>query len=208
MGDSNRWQQDSTGWGDGRGWQRDSTGWRDSAGWQQDSTGWNARGWWQSDSHMDRSRRDRLPPAGLEIGQTWIHGDPNPAERARQMEYETNRSNPRAGARFPESQVLRLLWPYSVNQMNNAVHDADRRQPNFWRLFKEWSTSVGGKAEHKTSSKVLRYAGGHGNYMLILCGSVRWQGSAYSNKCHPIPYHFYMSGRASSRVRLFPDLPP
>ena len=148
-----------------------------------------------SASAVDRTRREILPPAGQDIATAcrW-HPRPRPGsnddgDRQRQVEYETNRSNPSAEARFPENLVLRLLWPYSVSQMNDAVRNADPSQLNYWQSFKEHCERLGGKATHKTSNKVLKYVGGHGNYLLILCGSVRWQGSSYFNggqASHPV----------------------
>jgi hypothetical protein len=98
----------------------------------------------------------------------------------REREYKTGgRSNPGTGARFPENQVLRLLWPYSQKQMDSAVQNKDPKRPNYWRFFKAWWKYYGGTAQHKTSDKVLNYVGGYGNYFLILCGPHRWQGFSY-----------------------------
>ena len=175
MGDSSRRQHGSQ-------WQQSSRGWQPGSGSRDPQQGQRRQP--DSASAVDRTRRELLPPAGQDIETAWRwRPRSRPASnddggRRRQMEYETNRSNPSAEARFPESLVLRLLWPYSVAQMNDAVRNADPNQLNYWQSFKEDCKRLGGKAEHKTSSKVLGYVGGHGNYMLILCGSVRWQGSS------------------------------
>ena len=125
MGDSSRRQHGSQ-------WQQSSRGWQPGSGSRDPQQGQRRQP--DSASAVDRTRRELLPPAGQDIETAWRwRPRSRPASnddggRRRQMEYETNRSNPSAEARFPESLVLRLLWPYSVAQMNDAVRNADPNQ--------------------------------------------------------------------------------
>ena len=172
---STRWQRDSTQWQrDSTQWQRDSTQWQQGQGWQQGQR-------WQRDHSCYRAQRAPLPAGGLPLEEAERRPGTGKSEAAwmRAREYETGKSNPDAGARFPEDQVLRLLWPYSQKKMDSAVQNKDPKQLNYWRNFKAHWKRYGATAQHKTSDKVLNYEGGYGNYFLILCGPHRWQGFSY-----------------------------
>jgi hypothetical protein len=175
MGDRTRWQ--GRPWWSGHQAQTNENAWQqDSNAWQQDSNAW------QHHSHASRGRSRKhaayLQGGGRLIGCPFVEGNhkdgwASSQQRAREV-YKP--SNADAEQRFPEDQVIRYLWPWSVSDMNWSIYMGPTHESGFWQRFTKEVFEQDGAISHKTTSRVRRYDGGHGNYWLVLCGNNRWTG--------------------------------
>jgi len=144
---------------------RDS-GWRDYAGWRSSGRDWG----WSDGSRdsgppwrqpLDRARSEFLPLYGLMLEHTKRRGGAEVAGRQeenarmkREEECRSGRSNPEAGPRFVESQVLRIIWKWSKTKMDAAVKLKDPEQQNFWNDFVDYWKQQGGAAKLTKRARV------------------------------------------------------
>ena len=152
---------------------------RNENDWQQDSNAWqqhshaSTRGWW-------RGRAARLQGGGRLLAAPCIEGNHKDGwASTQQREAEAwcpSNNYERAFQRFPEDQVIRYLWPWSVSNMNWAIWMGPDREWDFWKRFTKEASDQDGAICHKTTWRVRNYDGGHGNYLLVLCGNNRWTG--------------------------------
>ena len=75
--------------------------------------------------------------------------------------------------RFPEHETMRYLWPWPVAEMNDAMRPFID-SPHWWNDYIEEARQLGGTIHHKTTERVAQYDGGYGNYLMTVCGPVRW----------------------------------
>lgn len=180
-----QWSQD---------WWRDTTGrWRcdpttGKGGWQEDST--SDRGRWQQDSTssgswqqpLERGHAAQLPPGGLLLGEGSQHRYRTGrtawrADKQREEEVRSNRSNPTwTSRRFPESEVIRIVFPFSRKEINDAAWDQWWVE-DYWAEFQADAEKHGCRVKHEMKKSLRHIDSGWGNYLLVLCGPARWSGA-------------------------------
>ena len=128
--------------------------------------GSGSRGWgnWRFDA-------EELPGGGL------LHVAEQPHTIAARHSELDNHSNPEAPKRFPESEVIRLMFPISQKEINDAALYVWGKV-NYWQYFADLAERHGCRVKHKMRSgaAMRKIEGGDGNYWLVLSGPARWWG--------------------------------